>query len=526
MTNSIADIESADCILISGSNTTEAHPVIAISVRKAVQRGAKLIVIDPRRTEIANQAHIHLQPLPGTDVPIIMAMMHFIVKEKLHNVDFIRRRTEGFSELKRALSEWTPERAAEVCGVDAREICEAARLYASAKAASILYCMGVTQHVDGTANVQALADLAMLCGHLGRPGTGVNPLRGQCNVQGACDMAALPNVLPGYAKLDDSKARSRFEMVWGVRLSDEPGLTVLQMSEAAAEGKLKALYVMGENPALSDPNLNFCKKALKEVEFLVVQDIFLTETAEMADVVLPAVCWAEKDGTFTNTERRVQRIRKSLEPPGDALPDWQIITWLAEKCGAVWQYGSAESIFEEIRRLVPQYRGITWRRIEMEGGLQWPCPSEDHPGTPILHVGRFTRGRGRFVVPKWRGPAELPDDRYPLVLTTGRQLYHFHTRTMTGRVSGLVQMSSEPFVFVNPKDARNAGIRNNGWVRVRSRRGSLKLRVKVTDAVKQGVVFMPFHFSEAPANILTTDARDPISGIPQYKACAVRIERL
>ncbi len=524
MTNSISDIEQADCLLISGSNTTEDHPVIALSVMRALERGAKLVVVDPRKTEVAEWADIHLQIVPGSDVPLIMALMHTIVSENLHNADFIKRRTEGFGALKKALSEWTPERAAQICGVSPEDIRKAARLYARAEAAAILYCMGITQHVDGTANVQALADLAMLCGHIGRPGTGVNPLRGQCNVQGACDLAALPNVLPGYTKVDDKTGRQRFEVAWNTRLPGKPGLTVLEMSEAATEGKLKALYIMGENPALSDPNLNFCRKALKKVQFLVVQDIFLTETAEMADVVLPAACWVEKEGTFTNTERRVQKLRKAIEPPGEALPDWQIITWLAEKCGVMWGYGSAESVFEELRRLTPQYAGITWRRLE-KGGIQWPCPDEKHSGTPILHVGKFARGKGRFVVPQWRGPAEKPDKRYPLVLTTGRLLYQFHTRTMTGKVAGLNEVAGEPFLMVNPKDARAAGVRDGGWVRVRSRRGSLKVRVRISDAIKQGVVFMPFHYADAPANILTTDARDPISGIPQFKACAVRLEK-
>jgi len=466
MTNSIADIAEADCILIAGSNTTESHPVLALSVKRALEGGAKLVVVDPRCTEMAGLADIHLKILPGTDVPLLMAFMHVIISEGLHNREFIRKRTEGFGALKKALSEWPPERAAEICGVDAEDIRLAARLYAKAKAASILYCMGITQHVDGTANVQALADLAMLCGHLGRPGTGVNPLRGQCNVQGACDLAALPNVLPGYTPVTDRAGRQRFEAAWGVRLPSKPGMTVLQMAEAAVEGKLKALYVMGENPALSDPNLNFCAKALKSLEFLVVQDIFFTETAEFADVVLPAACLLEKDGTLTNTERRVQRVRRALEPPGEALPDWQIIAWLAEKCGAVWHYGSAEAIFEELRRLTPQYAGITWKRIEREGGIQWPCPTEDHPGTPILHVGKFARGKGRFIVPQWRGPAERPDRRYPLVLTTGRLLYQYHTRTMTGRVAGLNRVAGEPLLMMNPKDARAGGVRNGSWVGV------------------------------------------------------------
>jgi len=523
MTNSIADLESADVLFVIGSNTTESHPVLALRIRRALERGATLIVADPRRTEIAGLAHFHLQHTPGSDVALLNAMMRVIIDEDLHDREFIESRTEGFEEFRKAVEKIGPEEAEEICGVSAALIAEAAGAYARADRAAILYCMGITQHTTGTDNVMSLANLAMLCGNVGRPGTGVNPLRGQNNVQGACDVAALPNVLPGYAKVGDAAARARFETAWGVTLPADPGMSVLDMAEAALEGRLKALYVMGENPALSDPNLSLCRKALKNVDLLVVQDLFLTETAQYADVVLPAACFAEKDGTVTNTERRVQRVRKAVEPPGEAMPDWKILCYLAEKFGLVWHYTGPEDVFREIATLVPSYAGVTYGRIE-KAGLQWPCPDEKHPGTPILHVDGFARGRGRFAPVEFRPPAESPDEEFPLTLTTGRLLYQFHTSTMTMRTGGLRRVAGEPFAMVHPADAKRYGLKKRGKVRLTTRRGSIVAPIRVSEAVREGVVFVPFHYAEAPVNFLTNDARDPVSKIPEYKVCAVRVE--
>jgi formate dehydrogenase major subunit len=529
MTNSIADIPEADVLLVTGSNTTEAHPVLALQMKKAVRKnGAKLLLIDPRRIELSEFAHMHLRQRPGTDVAIFNAMAHVILAEGLHNQDFISERTEGFDALRDMVADWTPRRAEEISGVSAADIEHAARIYAGARAASIFWAMGITQHTTGTDNVKSLANLAMLCGHVGRPGTGLNPLRGQNNVQGACDLGGLPNVYSGYQQVSSETVREKMAVGWGVKpesLSLVPGLTVTEMIGGVLEGKVKGIFVMGENPMLSDPDLHHVEEALREVEFLVVQDIFLNETAQIADVVLPGACFAEKEGTFTSTERRVQRIRKALDPPGEAKPDWEILIELANRLGAEWDYEDAAAVFAELASLTPQYAGMTHARLE-GGGLQWPCPTADHDGTQILHVGRFARGLGLFSPIDYVPPAELPDEAFPLYLSTGRTLFHWHGGTISRRSPGLDVLAPEAEIEINPEDAHELGISDDALVRVSSRRGEVIARSVITARSPKGTVFMSFHYAEAAANILTANHIDPVAKIPEYKVSAVKIEAL
>lgn len=526
MTNSIEEIEYADCIMAVGTNTTETHPVISIRVRKALKRhGARLIVIDPRKTEMAEMADIWLRPIPGTNVALLNGIMNVIIEEGLAKTDFIGERTEGFEEFKKTVLKYTPEIAEKITGVPADDIRRAALMYAGSERASILYTMGVTQHITGTDGVMSIANLAMLTGNVGRPSTGVNPLRGQNNVQGACDMGALPDVYTGYQKVADEAARTKFEKAWGVSLSARPGLAVTEMINQAYDGKIKAMYIMGENPVLSEADAGHVEEALKKLDLLVVQDIFMSETAELADVVLPAASFAEKDGTFTNTERRVQRVRRFLDLPGEAKPDWQIISEISTMMGYRLLYKNPKEIMDEINMLTPSYAGITYDRLE-KGGLQWPCANAEHPGTRYLHEGKFTRGKGKFNAVEYREAAEPVDKEYPYILSTGRMLYHFHTGTMTRKVKGLNEIAPSGYLEISGKDAADAGISGKDIVKVSSRRGSVVLEAKVTDRVMPGVVFMNFHFKEAAANRLTIAAIDPISKIPQYKECAVRLEKV
>jgi len=525
MTNTIEDIAEAQVILVIGSNTTEAHPIIGYQMKKAVrENGAKLIVADPRRIRLVDYADVWLGLKPGTNVALLNGLMNVILSEDLVDRDFIAARTEGFEELEAILPKYTPEAVEKITGVAADDIRKAARLYASAERASICYTMGITQHTSGTDGVLAIANLAMMTGNIGKRGAGVNPLRGQNNVQGACDMGGLPNVFTGYQGVADDAARAKFESDWGVVLSSKPGLTLSEMMEKAGRGEIKAMYIMGENPVLSDPDISHVKEALKKLDLLVVQDIFLTETAELADVVLPSASFAEKDGTFVNTERRVQKVRKATEPPGEAKPDWQIISEIALALRYPMKYNSAEEVMEEIRRLTPSYAGITYDRID-EGGLHWPCPAEDHPGTPILHTKEFTRGKGLFHAVDYRSPAEEPDGEYPLILTTGRSLWQYHTGTMTRRSDALNSLAPKSWVEINPADAKAYGISDGEEVVLTSRRGCLTSTAIVTDGIKQGVVFMPFHYAESAANVLTNTAVDPIAKIPELKVCAVRMEK-
>ncbi len=483
-----------------------------------------MIVVDPRRIQMALIADLHLQVRPGTNIALLNAMMKVILDQGLEDKAFIEERTEGFDELKDALKAVSLEEAASITGVPADRIEKAALAYGKAGAASILYCMGVTQHTTGVDSVLSVANLAMLTGNLGKPGTGVNPLRGQNNVQGACDMGGLPNVFPGYQPVINDTVVKRFTSAWGVPLSSAVGLTVTEMTEAALQGTMKAIYVVGENPLISDPDIHHTKKAFSSLEFLVVQDIFLTETAEMANVVLPSACWAEKVGSFSNTERRVQMVRKAINPPGEAKPDSEIICAIAKAMGAQgFDYASPQEIFEEIRKATPQYAGITYERVNTSEGVQWPCPSEDHPGTRILHGQKFTRGQGKFSPIVHKPSDELPDDQYPFILTTGRVMFQYHTGTMTRRSPNLEKEAPEAFIEVNPEDAGDAGIKDGHYAEVSSRRGTITLRVKVTDGIKKGIVYIPFHFVEAAANMLTNPAIDPVAKIPEYKVCAVKV---
>ena len=525
MTNSIEEIGRAPLIFVIGSNTTECHPVIGITIRQAVAfRGAQLIVADPRRISLADIAHIHMSQQSGTDVALVNAMMHTIIKEGLADGKFVEERTEGYEDLAAAVKECPPELAEKITGVPAGDIREAARMYARAPSASIIYSMGITQHTTGTDNVKSLANLAMLTGNVGKECAGVNPLRGQNNVQGACDLGALPNVYPGYQKVDDEAVRAKFERAWGVKLSPTPGLTVVEIMNAAEAKQIRGLYVLGENPMLSDPDVNHVRECLKALDFLVVQDIFLTETAELADVVLPATGFAEKDGSFTNTERRVQRVRKALCPPGDARVDWRILCDVAAAMGFPMDYAHAGAIMDEIASLTPIYGGISFARID-DVGLQWPCPTADHPGTKFLHQGKFTRGKGKFHAVAFMPPKESPDDEYPFILTTGRQLEHFHTGTMSRRSEVLDDLVPHGAIQVNSGDAQELGIADGDMLKVRSRRGEVNVPAKVTDRIRRGTVFLAFHFHEHPANVLTIAALDPIAKIPEFKVCAVSIEK-
>jgi len=527
MTNSIAEMEDTEVMLVIGSNTTENHPVIGTVLRRGVLlKGAKLVVCDPREIGLVRDAHLWLRQRPGTDLALINGLIHVILREGLQNQAFIDERTENFTALKESVASYTPQRVEKITGVPAGDLEKAARLYAGAKSAAIFYAMGITQHKKGTDNVKALANLAMACGQVGRPGTGVNPLRGQNNVQGACDLGCLPGDLTGYQKVADMKVRQKFAEAWGVdTLSDKPGLTVTEIMDAAHAGSLKALLIMGENPMLSDPDSGHVEQSLRHLDFLVVQDIFLTETAEFAHVILPSACWAEKEGTFTNTERRVQRVRKAVDPPGQARADWAILNELGQRLGLKGNYASPQQIMKEIAELTPSYGGISYARLEKLGGLQWPCPDPKHPGTPILHAKAFTRGKGLFNPVEHQEPEELPDKRFPFTLTTGRVLYHYHTATMTRRSQGLNDLAPQCLLEINPADAQELGLADGDMVRVWSRRGEIQAAAWVTPRVAPKVVFMPFHYAEAAANKLTIKSLDPVAKIPELKVCAVKLEK-
>ncbi len=526
MTNSIAELEHAKCILVTGSNTTETHPVIGSLIKRAVRyNGAKLIVVDPRRIDLVKYATLWLRQRNGTDVAWMNGMMNVILSEGLQDEEFIKERTEGFDELKKVVEQYTPEKAEDITGIPADKLREAARIYATAETSSLVYSMGITQHTTGTDNVLSTANLAMLTGNMGKASTGVNPLRGQNNVQGACDLGSLPNVYSGYQKVADPAVQEKFEKAWGAKLSPEVGLTVVEIMNAAAEGKVKGLVIMGENPMVSDPNLNHVEEALKSLDFLVVSDIFLSETARLADVVLPAASFAETEGTFTNTERRVLLLRKVINSPGEALPDWQIICKLAEAFGYQMHYENAAQIMDEIATLTPIYGGIHHSRL-VPDGLQWPCPRDDHPGTVYLHKGKFSRGLGRFHPVDFIPPAELPDEEYPFILSTGRILFHYHTGTMSRRAEALNAFVNEGYAEIHPNDAARLGLEQDGLVRVRTRRGEITTKVKATEMVAEGSVFVPFHFAEAAANRLTNDALDPKAKIPELKVAACQIEKV
>jgi formate dehydrogenase alpha subunit len=527
MTNSVPEFSGAtECFLITGSNTSEAHPLVASHVMEAQERGAKIIVVDPREIHIGRLADIYLRPRPGTDVAWLNGMMNVIIGEGLADEEYIQSRTDDFAALQSVVATYTPERVEEISGIAADDLRAAARTYASKKPAAILYAMGITQHTVGTDNVKSCANLAMLTGNVGVLGGGVNPLRGQNNVQGACDLGGLPNVFPGYQAVVIPAVVSKFETAWGVGGMDSAvGRTVTEMISGASDGSSRALFVMGENPMLSDADINHVRHCLEQVEFLVVQDIFPSETVELADVVLPAASFVEKDGTFTGTDRRIQRVRKAIEPLGEARADWEIICAIGQTMGAAgFDFESPAEVMDEIAELTPIYGGVSYERLERERWVQWPAPTADHAGTPYLHRGRFSRGRGRFHAIEYQEPAELPDDGFPFVLTTGRMMFHFHTGTMTRRSEKLEAEAPEAYVEVHPDDAARIGLNGAKRVRVTSRRGSIELKAKVTPHIRPGVVFIPFHWAEAAANVLTNNVLDPIAKIPEYKVCAVRVE--
>jgi formate dehydrogenase alpha subunit len=533
MSNSIAEMEDLDTFIVTGSNTTETHPVISNFLKRAVRKnGAKLIVIDPRQIELTNFATLWLQQRPGTDVAVFQAMAHVIVKENLYNKEFIANRTEGFNEYLETLDEFTPEWAEHASGVPADDIRKAARLYANAEKGSIYWGMGISQSTHGTDNTLSLVNMALMCGHLGKAGTGLNPLRGQNNVQGCSDSGGLPNVYTAYQKVDDPQTQQKFEQQWGTKLSAAPGLTATEMISGASQGSIKGMFIMGENPIISEPNQKHTLHAMEQLELLICQDIFINETGALADVILPATSFAEKDGTFTNTDRRVQRCRQAVLPVGDSRADWEILCDLGRriqkrlgiKLQAGFDFAHPEDIWEEMRQVTPAFWGIDYARIEREGGVHWPCPDIDHPGTPFLFAEEFPRGKGKFWELEFKTNSELPDEEFPYNLSTGRVLYHWSGSTMTGR-SSLENVYPEATCEIHPANARDIGIEANDWLKVSSRRGSITLRALITKRSPLGTIFIPFHFAEAAVNLLTLDRVDPRAKIPDYKNTAVKIEK-
>jgi len=538
MSNSMDDIaEFAQSMLIIGSNTTEQHPVFGAKIRQAVlQRGVKLVVADPRKIDITEFATLHIRQRPGTDVALLNGLMHIILEKGWENKEFIDQRTEGFDEFKAVVDQYPPETVSAITRVPVAKLYQAAEILATNSPMAVMWAMGITQHITGVRNVMDLANLQMLLGNMGVPGGGVNPLRGQNNVQGACDMGGLPNVYPGYQAVTADAARAKFEAAWGAPMDDKVGLTVTEMVPQAGEGKIKALYILGEDPVMSDPDTAHIRHCLDVCDFIVLQEIFPSETYPYADVVLPGVSFVEKTGTFTNTERRVQIVRQAIHPLGDARPDWQITAELAKRMlelgerkvqggsNAGWNYASTSEVMDEINVLTPSYAGVTHARLERGDQLQWPVKDLDHPGTPILHINQFARGLGKFMPIEHVPPAELPDDEYPVLLSTGRVLYHWHGGQMTRRAEGLMEVYGQALIEVNPMDAQHLGLNGNKRVRVTSRRGSIEAEAWVTERVPPGMIFANFHFPAAAANELTLAALDPVAKIPEYKVCAVRVE--
>lgn len=528
----------AAAIFIIGSNTTEQHPVFGTMIRRAVsRRGVKLVVADPRSIDITDFATLHLRHRPGTDVALINGLMNVILEKGWENKDFIAARTEGIEDLKALLAQYPPDKVAEITGVPKSQLYEAAEILAANKPLAVVWAMGITQHIVGVRNVMDMANLQMLLGNMGVPGGGVNPLRGQNSVQGACDLGGLPNYYSGYQLVTNEDARKKFESAWGVPLPNQIGAMATEMMPGMLEGKIKGLYILGEDPVISEPNSNHICECLEACEFVLLQEIFPSETLPYADVLLPGACFAEKTGTNTNTERRVQMVRKAVEPPGEAREDWHIISDLARRVlsegkrvagkGAYssWDYKNTAEIMDEVAALTPSYAGISHARLEGGERLQWPVKDAAHPGTPILHVGQFARGLGKFMPVEHVPPAEMPDDEYPFLLSTGRVLYHWHGGEMTRRASGLLAVYDKSLVEVNPDDAERLGLSNQGKVRITSRRGKIEAAAWVTDRVPPGMVFANFHFpGDQNANVLTIAALDPVAKIPEYKICAVKVE--
>jgi len=524
MTNSIAEIEDAACILITGSNTSACHPLIARRVYRAKEKGAKLIVADPRNIQLSRFADVAVTQRLGSDVAMLNGMMHIILKNGWHDKQYVEERTESFDELKAVVETYTPDKVETITGIAQSDLEKMAELYATNSPAALLYAMGITQHTTGVDNVKSCCNLAMLCGNVGVRSGGVNPLRGQNNVQGACDMGGLPNVFPAYQPVNVPANNEKFSTAWGGTLSDKVGYTITDMIQAMLDGKLKALYVIGENPKMSDPDQNHIDKALANLDFLLCQDIFLSETAQKADVVFAGVSVAEKDGTYTNTERRCMKVNKAIDPLGNTLNDWDIISRLSTAMGHEMSYTGPEEIFDEMSKLTPSYGGMTYERLGLSG-LQWPCPNTEHPGTQFLHKDQFTRGKGLFHAVEYLDPAEMPDDEYPYFLTTGRMFAHYHTGTMTRASQHLHAEQKTGYVEIHPEDAKTLVVKDGDTVKLSTRRGEIEAPARISNKVKPGLLFVPFHFVESSANILTNSAFDPIAKIPEYKVCAVKIEK-
>ena len=530
MTNTIADItRESEAILLVGSNPEHAHPVLGMQVRQAAQRGAKIIVVDPREIDLAKDADIHLKLRPGTNVAFANGMMHIIIEEGLVNEEFVRERTENFDAMREMVRDYTPEKVAEICGIDADKLREAARIYATAKTAPIMYCLGVTEHHTGTEGVMSLSNLAMMVGKLGRPGCGVNPIRGQNNVQGACDMGAAPNQFPGYQNIDREGILEKFENAWNTKLNPNLGTKATDCFPKMLSGEIKGLFIFGEDPVRTDPNTAHVIKCLQSLDFFVVDDLFMTETAKYADVILPGISYAEKEGTFTNTERRVQRVRKAVTIEGEAMPDTWIFTEIMNRMGYPQPHLTPAEIMDEISSVTPSFGGISHARLDSEEiggrGLQWPCPTPDHPGTPIMHVGKFARGLGYFRPAAYKASTELPDAAYPMTMVTGRILEHYNACAMTDKTAGILEIENRNFIEIHTADAEKLGIVNGEEVAVSSRRGRITAEARVSNKTREGEVWMPFHYVDG-ANWLTIDALDSISSTPEYKVCAVKVEKL
>ena len=529
MSNSIPEIKDAKCLFIIGTNPTQSYPVLSMRIMDALERGTKLIVADPRDIGLAQYSDLYLQHNPGSDVALIMGMIKIIIEEDLQDLEFIQSRCENFDELLESLEEFDLETVEQITGVKSEKIREAARLYATSNPSAIFYSLGITEHSHGTDNVIALSNLTLVTGNIGKSCSGVNPIRGQNNVQGSCDMGCLPDVYPGYQKVKDKEVKEKFQIAWNTELSPDTGMKMPEMMESALKGDLKALLIMGENPVHSEPDSKNIKDALKNLEFLIVQDLFLTETAQLADLVLPGASFAEKDGTFANADRRVQRVRQAIKPVGDSKPDWQIISELARKMGVVegFNFKSAEEVAAEIASLAPIYGGMLYQCLEDES-RQWPCFNEEHKGTSILHQDEFAtkNGKAKFIPLFYRPPAELPDEEYPLVLTTGRIIYHYHSSTMTGADEDMKKLYDHDLVEINPADAQKLGVENGEYVWVKSRRGKIKAPVEITERSPEGLVFMAFHSPETKTNLVTSSACDPITKTPEFKYCAVRVEKI
>ena len=530
MTNPIYDItHDVDCIMLVGSNPEEAHPVVGMQVREAVERGTRLIVVDPRDIGLASKADIHLKVNPGTNVAFSAGMCHIMIRDGLVDRAFVDARTENYTDIEEMVKPYTPERVAAICGIDERDLVSAAHMYATANKAPIIYCLGVTEHSSGTEGVMSMSNMALLCGKLGRSGCGVNPLRGQNNVQGACDMGATPGDLPGYQKISNPQVIEKCEKAWGVELPRKQGMWATEVFHAATEGKIRGLFIFGEDQVRTDPNINHVLEGIKALDFFVVDDLFMTETAKYADVILPGISYAEKWGTFSNTERRVQLVRPAVKSPGQAMPDTWIFTEIMHRMGYDQPHLSPAQIMDEIASLTPSFHGISHERLasaDVAGrGLQWPCLDKDHPGTPIMHVGTFSRGKARFSTAQYHDAYEMPDETYPLMLTTGRILYQYNAQAMTARTEGLNVIAGHSFIEMNAVDAAARNIADGDKVRVFNRRSSIESTARVSDKTKPGQTWMPFHFQDGNANWLTSPALDNICATPEYKVCSIQVER-